>query len=381
MGSYHVNIYVGSPPQRRLVIIDTGSRFLVFPCKPCRKCGNTHFSKQYFDPSFSTTDIKNQCNEHENEQCFFKKNNGGYSGTCEDFDEKSCPFYQAYTEGSSIKGFEVEDLVWFGTDNFEQSIKVHMQTAIPFSFGCETHEKGIIASQYADGIMGMTSLWHDTAVDVMYREGVIPHRAFSLCFTPQGGTLSLGGTALSHLHSEQMATEPITSSTFYSVEVIACMVGDVELKGGSENFIANAFNAGKGTLIDSGTTDTYITHIIEPAFVKAWEDITSSRYHNKRQKLTWSQFKILPDITIVLSSGYKWVIEPHSYMEQILVKGGPPFVDTRSTWNGNVIFVNRLYVDEPEGTVLGSNAMIGYDILFDIDKHTFGIAKSKCTSE
>jgi hypothetical protein len=68
-------------------------------------------------------------------------------------------------------------------------------------------------------------------------------------------------------------------------------------------------------------------------------------------------------------------------MEQILVKGGPPFVDTRSTWNGNVIFVNRLYVDEPEGTVLGSNAMIGYDILFDIDKHTLGIAKSKCTSE
>ena len=380
MGSHHVNIYVGSPPQRRLVIVDTGSRYLVFPCKPCRRCGSTHYSKQYFDPSFSTTDVKNHCNEHENDQCFFIDKKEDHSGTCRPRDKTSCQFHQAYTEGSSIRGFELEDLVWLGTDNFEQSIKVHMQTAVPFSFGCETYESGLIASQFADGIMGMASLRQDTIIDIMHREGVIPHRAFSLCFTKKGGALSMGGTAQSHLHVEEMATVPMTSTTFYTIEVINCFVGDVELKGSSKHFIADAFNAGKGTVIDSGTTDTYLTKMIKPAFIKAWEDITSQRYHNDHQELTWDQFKILPDITIVLSSGYKWVIEPHSYMEQKLVEHGPLFVDTLSAWKGNASFVNRLYIDESEGAVLGSNAMIGHDILFDIDRSMLGIARSRCTT-
>lgn len=137
--SHHIYIYVGSPPQRRLVIADTGSRFLVFPCKPCTKCGNKHFSKEYFDPSYSTTDINNQCSARE---CFFS-----VKDSCNNSDE--CSWRSAFTEGSSVRGFEVEDLVWIGTDNLEGSIKVHMQAAVPFSFGCSTIETGLIANQVA----------------------------------------------------------------------------------------------------------------------------------------------------------------------------------------------------------------------------------------
>jgi hypothetical protein len=43
----------------------------------------------------------------------------------------------------------VEDLVWIGTDNLEESIKVHMQAAVPFSVGCSTIETGLIANQFA----------------------------------------------------------------------------------------------------------------------------------------------------------------------------------------------------------------------------------------
>lgn len=43
----------------------------------------------------------------------------------------------------------MEDLVWIGTDNLEGSIKVHMQAAVPFSFGCSTIETGLIANQVA----------------------------------------------------------------------------------------------------------------------------------------------------------------------------------------------------------------------------------------
>ena len=46
----------------------------------------------------------------------------------------------------------MEDICWLGTDNFEESIKLHMFLAVPLSFGCETEETGLIANQYADGM-------------------------------------------------------------------------------------------------------------------------------------------------------------------------------------------------------------------------------------
>ena len=64
--SHHVHLYIGSPPQRRIVIVDTGSRLLVFPCEPCKVCGTKHISGNYFDPKISSTDLTNDCN-----QCVF----------------------------------------------------------------------------------------------------------------------------------------------------------------------------------------------------------------------------------------------------------------------------------------------------------------------
>ena len=40
-GTHYAYIYVGTPPQRQTVIIDTGSHYIAFPCKGCQDCG-TH---------------------------------------------------------------------------------------------------------------------------------------------------------------------------------------------------------------------------------------------------------------------------------------------------------------------------------------------------
>jgi hypothetical protein len=36
---YYVDIYVGTPPMRQTVIIDTGSLLTAFPCDGCDECG------------------------------------------------------------------------------------------------------------------------------------------------------------------------------------------------------------------------------------------------------------------------------------------------------------------------------------------------------
>ena len=38
-GTHFAYLYVGTPPQRQSVIIDTGSAYTAFPCRGCKSCG------------------------------------------------------------------------------------------------------------------------------------------------------------------------------------------------------------------------------------------------------------------------------------------------------------------------------------------------------
>lgn len=54
MKYYYTNIYVGTPPQKQSVIIDTGSLLTAIPCKPhCTNCGKHLYS--YYDMTQSST--------------------------------------------------------------------------------------------------------------------------------------------------------------------------------------------------------------------------------------------------------------------------------------------------------------------------------------
>ena len=239
--SHHVYVYIGNPPQRRFVIVDTGSSTLSFPCKPCYHCGTLHYSKEYFDGSLSTTHLNSHCHLDE---CVFPRQ---MERTCGREDE--CNFKQSYSEGSSVKGFEVEDIAWLGTENFKQSMMIHMQNAAVFTFGCHSEETGTILKQHADGIMGLLSFKQDNIVDAMYKSGVISNRAFSLCMTKKGGKFSLGGTAIAESHLEPMRMVPLVHPMFFTVNVKTLHVGNITL-----GEIGNvAFNTGKGTVVDSGT--------------------------------------------------------------------------------------------------------------------------------
>ena len=46
IGYYFVNIYVGTPPTKQTVIVDTGSATTTFPCNDCQDCG-THIDKKF----------------------------------------------------------------------------------------------------------------------------------------------------------------------------------------------------------------------------------------------------------------------------------------------------------------------------------------------
>ncbi|CAN0410289.1 unnamed protein product, partial [Ectocarpus sp. 13 AM-2016] len=52
-GTHFAYVYVGTPPQRVSVIIDTGSHFTAFPCSECENCGS--HTDPHWDQSKSTS--------------------------------------------------------------------------------------------------------------------------------------------------------------------------------------------------------------------------------------------------------------------------------------------------------------------------------------
>jgi hypothetical protein len=142
---------------------------------------------------------------------------------------------------------------------------------------------------------------------------------------------------------------------------------------------SSAFRRGKGTILDSGTTDTYLPKAIAKAFAAAWALYTRVTLSNRTLRFTHAEFETLPSVTFLFSNNVTMTIEPLSYME------GVPLEDDESIrkvvpWEGSIELTNRIYLDEPEGAVLGANAMFGYDVLFDAQGKRIGFAKADCFS-
>ena len=395
-GTHHVHLYIGSPPQRQTLIVDTGSKAMAFPCKTCKKCGEccgSHASP-YFDPSLSTTHRIPKCGS-----CLLK----GIS-QCPMFGGEYCTFSQKYTEGSSWTATEVEDMVWLGSNDIGESLEIYMPNiAVAYPFGCQTSSKGLFRKQYADGILGLSI--HDTSVvTALYQEGLILRNAFSLCFTQEGGSMSLGGTLdQKKYHTEPMAMTPVTRQHehgYYSVEVIRLIVGDTIITDiDTRSHLLKDMNSGKGCILDSGTTDSFFPASLARVVRKVVMEYSSNNNNNKNNaenadtnrdlfstKLrhhTYSYIEfeqILPVVSVVFANNVTIDILPQNYMEHVPID---PATGRVLPWEGSRILTNRLYFEESGGSVLGANAFSGYDILFDSTtqgQHQVGIAPADCHS-
>ena len=418
-GTHHAQLYIGSPPQRQTLIVDTGSRAMAFPCATCTDCNDccgTHASP-YFDPSRSTTHIVSSCGS-----CLLEGISscplfvGGGSGG------GRCTFSQKYTEGSAWTATEVEDMVWLGSSDVVESIETYLPAlAVAYPFGCQTSSTGLFRKQYADGILGLSN--HETSlVNAFYREGLIASNAFSLCFTREGGVLSLGGSLdpeAYHLDGNGgMKTTPLTKQHehgYYSAEAIRLVVGgENHDDNGSDSgnhqraiVVTDAttrpkllrdMNSGKGCILDSGTTDSYFPStlsravrvaVIDYARAAAADagvnhtedrDLDFFSHRLRENAYTYREFEtLLPTITVVFANEVNLTIRPEHYMEHV------PFDASTGAvvpWEGVRGLTNRLYFDEADGSVLGANAFFGYDILFDggtpDGEGRIGIAPADC---
>lgn len=186
--------------------------------------------------------------------------------------------------------------------------------------------------------------------------------------------MSLGGS-LSKSHLEPMKFSKISQTHgWYSLEVEAVTVGHVSIVN---EHTLEAFAKGKGTILDSGTTDTFLPKAIAPKLANVWQDWSGLVYSNEPRFYSLDEFERLPDVTFHFAGNVTLVMTPESYMEGIPTGNGQ---DARPFWKGKHQLTNRLYADEPIGAVLGANAMLGHDVLFDMQDRRVGLARADCSA-
>lgn len=235
--------------QRYELIVDTGSSMTYLPCKGCEGCG-THQAGAYYDYDRSPDFRALNCSREEDSSAC-----AAMSGRCSSGGGRaSCEYELSYQEGSSSRGYVVEDVVRFGGTVANATVM----------FGCEVSETNLILSQRADGLFGLGADSRTTFAQ-MVRAGAIEN-VFSLCvdgFGTNGGVMTLGRFDFGDADDRAVST-PLTreTSTFYETRARRWTLGAVELDGSTD----------LTTIIDSGTTFTYLPRAMHAAFDDALEN-------------------------------------------------------------------------------------------------------------
>jgi hypothetical protein len=242
----------------------------------------------------------------------------------------------------------------------------------------------------------------------IYRENSrILQNQFSLCLGEKetksknyAGVFTIGGLD-ARLHKSYMAFAQETGArNFYEV-----YVENVYLR---TNRYSNTIREGvditrvdldpidlnaRGVTLRSEIPYTYLTSSISKAFRRAWRDAVGVDYMKAPLTLSPSQLYALPTILFQFRglspidynsnldpynmSGFAGSIDPTSPYDVIVAMPPMQYMEYNEGSTTST-FTSRLYLDAPEGSVLGQNFMQHHNVFFDLDRHLVGFAESQC---
>ena len=352
---YYSNLYLGEDMQKQGYILDTGSTITSSTCTPiCQHCG------KHLNPPYN---IKS---EYKIIPCSDKKCqlvtsicNGNLN---------RCSFNISYSEGSSLNGVYINEIVRFG-ENYKDQIG----TFVPI--GCTTEENHLFFTQDANGIMGLANNDYNF-VNILYKSGAIQKNIFSLCLAQLGGVFNIGEFN-NKTHKEEITFVPmlLDRGKYFGLNVKSMSVNDKIIKSYSQ--------WGFNIFIDSGTTISYMNDKIFNEILTLMKDECNIfKKSNSCGKYVYHSdfghcfyFDNIKNLNNAVNNYWPII---HFYLDGYDYKWRPEnYVFNISTKNraGACMGINKQY-----GTkiTLGSNWIIGHDVVFDRKNRLIGFAEAEC---
>ena len=358
MNYYYSHLYIGKEEKRQSYILDTGSSVTTSPCNLCKECGKHENGLYNID--------KNNILKCSDEKCSLVNNK------CFSKNENDCEFHISYSEGSTIKGKFINEVIKIGD-------KYINDTYFNFPIGCTNSENHLFKTQFADGIMGLQKS-DKSFPSILYKLNIINKNIFSLCLAEEGGYFTVGEIlSEAHLNNNIINYVNLTDDKFYKVNLNFIEINNLVIPVNEEN----EYNY-YGSIIDSGTTISYFP---DKFANKIYDEINKicnlDKNKNKCGKLrkdndlgncyifkNYSQLNyaldyIMPNISFNLNKEYNYTWESRNYFFNISSKNEIGFC---------LGFVGEI----GSKFTFGSSWMKNYDFIFDIKESKVGIIKSNC---
>ncbi|XP_024019421.1 aspartyl protease family protein 2 [Morus notabilis] len=259
-GQYFVDLRIGTPPQRLLLVADTGSDLVWLRCSACKNCTNRSpgsaflarhsatFSPHHcYDPVCRLVPGPNPCNRTRI--------------------HSPCRYEYSYADGSTTSGF-------FSKETTTLRLNSGRETKLKgLNFGCAFRTSGPSVSggsfNGAQGVMGLGEGPISFSTQLGRRFG----NKFSYCLmdytiSPPPTSYLTIGAAQSDVVSKipKMAFTPLItnplSPTFYYIGIRSVSIGGRKLPISPSVWSVDELGNG-GTVMDSGTTLTFLS---EPAY-------------------------------------------------------------------------------------------------------------------
>ena len=171
-GRTHRHLWVGTPPQKTSVIVDTGSHYAAWVCEGCWGCGS-HESDPFKTSASSTYEelVGSMSQAYEEGSQWSAKKARDYV-SLGDVDGTVTGY--ATSEGGWLEGGAVTDN--FGAPGLPRA---------KITFGCINHQTRLFVTQTANGILGMDNVGSESFLSAFKAAGAIDELSFSLCYAPE----------------------------------------------------------------------------------------------------------------------------------------------------------------------------------------------------
>ncbi|KAF8022172.1 hypothetical protein BT93_G2349 [Corymbia citriodora subsp. variegata] len=242
-GEYYVDVSIGTPSLKTLLLVDTGSNFTWTQCLPCTNCFEQ--VPPIFDPGKSSTYKRVECgtdlcNSLARTQC------GGDEG-------RYCVYEIDYEDISFTEGDVANETFSIGTSRRRET------TVESLPFGCG-HYNGGKFQKTGSGILGLGGGNPSSLISTMDIGG-----KFGYCLVPESGRgsskISFGEDAVVS-GPDTISTRLVSISPYYIVNLEGLSIQGRRFSygGNSADSDAKESNEAVQMTIDSGTILTYLPY-------------------------------------------------------------------------------------------------------------------------